>query len=340
VIESGFRDLPPNATRGAVTRISTAVILVLLAVTSEAEAQDDRAQAQLRWASAACVQADVLAAAVEERLGRRVFVADEADLNVSGIVVPDANGVVARIELRRGDDIIGTREVHARDCLALERALPIMLALAVDLEQRDIAITLEPSVEPEPSPPSSPPPSHAIAPAARAVSLALRVGGAVELGLLPDPAASTRVSLRIEPHGAFPLELRLAALLPSSSVRDGVGVGYWGALGALAGCPRLARSQWLAIEACLAVEGGALVVHGEGFATNRQGFAPLFDVLVGLRGMLTFPGVLEIGLEASVGVPIPANRFTVTASDGTEREAASGAPIIGRLEITVGTVGS
>jgi hypothetical protein len=330
--------------------VLAAAVLIAISAASRGAAQEARARARLRWEAGGCASRDVLAAAVEQRLGRSVF-ADDADaqLEVEGASASASEGEeqVATFVLRRGGAIVGRREVRARDCAALDRALPIVVALAVDLEQAEVrlAIPAEPAADPAPpEAPASPavivagPITDTTPRVESATAIALRVGGAIELGLLPDPAPSVRVAVRLEPPGAFPLELRAATILPTSSLRDGRGVAYWGALFALAGCPALVRDDAVGLELCAGLESGPLVVRGEGFEINREVLLALFDAFAGLRLALRPWDALEIGLEASAGVPIPAHRFTVAAGDGTAREAAAGAPVCGRLELTIGVV--
>lgn len=303
-------------------------------------AQPSRARARLDWRSNECVLSAGIIAAVEARLARAVFVdGDDANLLISGQVVAEEDGLVARVELIRGGERIGTRELRARDCTAMGRALPIVLALAVDLEAPNIVLALEPPEVSVQVGEARADDQHATPTAEASQSVSLRVGGALELGFLPEPVGSVRASLRVQVIPELALETRIGALLPAAALRDGAGISYWGAQAGLAGCPLLVRSESFALEGCLLLEGGMVVVRGEGHRTNRSSVVPHFDALIGLRALWTIPGVLEVGFESSFGLPLPSLQFTVTSSGGSEREIAAGLPVIGRLELTIGTSG-
>ena len=129
------------------------LVVVLALLASAPDAAADTPRHALRWARApgadSCIDQDGLSAAVEQRLGRRVFTrAEQPAVVIEAQVSP---GWHVAIAVRGADgSSIGERvyDEPAPDCRALDEALVLVIALIID---PNAALA-------EPRPPSAPPP--------------------------------------------------------------------------------------------------------------------------------------------------------------------------------------
>jgi len=333
-----------------------------LAAHAPGDAQEPaHALAAMEWQLGPCGERPPeLAEEVEAQLRRRVFVAPErAQLHIQGRIRRRGERLVARFAMRRGGRLVGTRELVTASCQELRRALPIVLALAVDLDLRSVRLELparpsgtlsadaqEPASgedprersdeDARPAPNESEHPFHAAVPSARAdrATVGMRAGAAFDLGLLPSHTYAPRLALRLETSPLPPLELRGAVLLPAREAHDGRGVDFWGGLVGVASCPGLRRTRRWIVEICAGAEAGAVHARGRGFAVNRSARAALVDVFAGLRVAARFAH-LGLSIELAATVPLPASEFTVTSLDGSESVVSEGAPVGGRLVLAI-----
>jgi hypothetical protein len=122
-------------------RTTLAIGLVLIASLSGniARAEPPK-KSSLSWVrlegAESCVATQILARAVEQRLGRSVFVsAAEADLSVEGRVEKKKSGWHAHVEVRDvHGKLLGTRDLDtaAASCDALTQPLSLVLAVMID----------------------------------------------------------------------------------------------------------------------------------------------------------------------------------------------------------------
>jgi hypothetical protein len=270
-----------------------------------------------------------LAKAVEDRLGRAVFVsASAAELSVEGHVEPGPRkkGFTAVLTLRdaRGA-LLGTRELTRPDasCDALTGPLVLVIALMIDPDA-----VLTPKSPPPPSPPAArepvviekpvyvevpapPPPS--------APTWKIDVGAAAisAVGLLPAPNVGVAASGLLHPPKLFPLEGFGAAWF-DQNVRNG-GASASLALGYVGGglCPLHYERDRLRVYGCAIGEVGVLT------AAPSEGGASVHAYLAGgLEPRLSVRIVGPVAARIGVDAVLPLFRPTITA-EGTNLFRAS-----------------
>ena len=164
----------------------------------------------------ACVATQALARAVEERLGREVFVsAAQADVSVEGRIEPKRGGWHAVLTLRDAKGaLLGTREIDRPEpsCDAMTQPLALVIAVMIDPDaamgkreppkkeepppkvETKIVVQREEVLVPVPPPPPPPP--------------LLRFEGSAALagsvGLLPNPGVGLAAVGMIEPRRSIP----------------------------------------------------------------------------------------------------------------------------------------
>ena len=254
------------------------------------------------------------------------------------------------------------RELSAEACADLGEATAILLAFALEPElagsmpESALARDAEPEPEPEsapvttvpeptvresqheermpeplelePRPPSEPParPSPGPdAPIARP-SFFFRLGGAVELGVLPGVSGGPRVALgvgwtkvRIDLHGAY--------LLPRRDPASGPGAEYQAGLVGLRGCALPTVGDVVTLPVCAGIEGGAVRAATREFDPARTRHGPWLGPLASVGAALRFGRVgLWTAVEA-VGAAYSGEFRIAGAAQHTS------APVSGRLAI-------
>jgi len=316
------------------------IALFTLGVALRAHATESKTSS-LSWlrmpGADSCVATQPFARAVEERLGRSVFVsAAQADLSVEGriekrrggpgwhavITVRDAKGVT-----------LGTRELERPDgsCEAMTEPLALIVAVMIDPDAAMRPKTSPtPSAEPErdASPPSTDAAPPAPATTATASAAPATTSAAVDAPPPPSPSPS-RDPWRFEGHGAItasngltptltggagveailyppriPIGFRgyTMLFLPTDKTADGARASfdmlYLG--GGL--CPTW-RTR-VSVMGCLGGQLGVLRPRAE--TPNRgisESLLPIWNAMAELR--LHVPIVAPIGVAAGVGAGIP-----------------------------------
>ena len=300
-----------------------------------------------------CIASRELAAAVEERLGRSVFVsAARADVTVEGRVerVDDPAGWRAVIVLSDADgEVLGERELTAEgdDCAALEDPLVLVVAVMIDPDAALGPREGERDVEPE-----EPEPTEQPEPEIREVVRTERVevpvereapgwhveldgGVGVAVGALPGVAPLWVGSVYAEPPSFIGVELELG-LLPwaTESAQDGgeatFAMGYAGILL----CPlRWKPSAW-SLGACAGVHLGATRVTGDGIEASPEERVTA-EVVARLRVAWQVASWLSILARPTVVVPIRREPWEWRTAGGSE-ELFEPWPVGGRVDLGVG----
>ncbi len=231
----------------------------------------------------ACASAEQLAAAVEQRLGRRVFVArGEADLHAQLHAQRGAQGF--RIELQlfdREQRPLGRRQLstRARHCSALDEALALVLSLAADVALPPPSSVV--SAPPAPVPLATPLQIPADVPAPRQPwQLRPSAGLGVFGGLLPGAALAVALELELRPPGGWPFWLRGSQFFDQ---RTGALTGGEFAARALelGVCPWSPRGERL--EARLCAEQLLALVQARGFGSDADRDEPRLSLALGVE---------------------------------------------------------
>jgi hypothetical protein len=284
-----------------------------------------------------CVATQALARAVEERLGRTVFVsAAQADVSVEGRIdkLPDARGWSAHLVLRDGrGETLGTRDLAREEpsCEAMTEPLALVIAVMID---PDAAMRPTPPADPPPVPaarpeaspeaPAEPPrdeaapaPLPTASPADKKARESWRfegdVYGTVAHGFAPKLAVGAGVQGTLYPPGV-PLGFRgyTSLFLPSTLERAGAAgparasfdMIYAG--GSL--CPLLVDGRF-GLLACAGGQLGAIRPRPEtGGRGIDSSLMPLLNAVLELRATLKIAA--PIGATAGVAGALPLLRPT------------------------------
>lgn len=293
-----------------------------------------------------CVATQALARAVEERLGRRVFVsAAEADVSVEGRVERRKDKTwhaVIHVRDAKGA-LLGTRELDHKEptCDGMTEPLALVIAVMIDPEAatrprpEPAPTTTTPTPSTEPAAGESPAPLPTVAPTATTTPTSTpeapprapkkprepwRFEGGADLtlatGLAPSTAVGGGVESILYPPGV-PLGFRGFAnvFLPTTAAKDDARATFdmlyvGGSL-----CP-----TWRTRVNLMGCLGGQLGVLRPRADTPNRGISedilPIWNVIAELR--LSVPIVAPIQASAGLGAALPLlrPRFEYTAADG------------------------
>jgi hypothetical protein len=271
-----------------------------------------------------CLGSQELARAIEERLGRHVFVsAAEADLAVEGRAEPvEGGGWRAVLQITdAGGASLGERTIDSRaeGCEELGALLAVTVALMIDPltapepEEADppdpqVIVRTERVIERVEVPaPAAPPP-----PRWRVEIDAVLVGA---LGATPTPTIGGTSSVILEAPNFVPVLLE-GTLLPFSRASSSAGhVDFLQVHAGLQICPLALREGGLALHGCLGADAGAVIVIGGDLAVDER------ERLIGqghlaLRGHWDVIGPLTIRLGLHLLIPFrQGEAFTVGGTD-------------------------
>jgi hypothetical protein len=282
----------------------------------------------------ACIGGSELARAVEEQLGRPIFVsAAQADLVVEGraerVAAPSGFRAVVSMTDRDGTSL-GERVVDSAgsSCDDLGRLVTIAIAVMID-----------PLIAPARAAPRERPPrvlvrtKRVVVPGPRPrwhFETDASLGAA--LGLLPGFAAGGLGALVVEPPGFVPIVLEGAIFLGRSSRAD-----LLQAHGGVALCPLARRGPRLGLAACAGIDAGGL------FANARDEGVPNGDRLAvqahaSVRAHLRIVGPLALRAGLHLVVPLRHDDLTVTDDQDDERVLYAPDPVAGLLTLGLGLV--
>lgn len=305
-----------------------------------------------------------LARAVEERLGRTVFVsAAQADVSVEGRIEPKSRGgwhAVITVRDARGA-LLGTREL-ARDeksCDGMREPLALVIAVMID---PDAALGPHPAPQPLP-PPDPPPPPPLVAPAPPAPPTIIverervyvpvpakpapapwrfeaSAAAITGLGLVPGAPVGAYIGWILEPPRFIGLE-GYAALWPFGSKSTEAGgraafqLAYVG--GAL--CPLKLHTEAVHLYGCAGMQLGVWRSDGAGLAVPASaGFRPVVNEVVEARLSVKVVGPFVFRTGLALVVPVFRDHFAYTRSDGTSAELFQMSVIATTLDLGVGVI--
>lgn len=303
-------------------------------------AEATNATVGLTWSTdddATCPSADALRAAVERLLGRAVFQADDADIQLDVAVVRGENGRGARLTLARRDGtLVGTRELSSESasCAALLEPLALVVALLIDLPRDHVSLTL-PTPRPSPTdvtrvaPPPTAPPSPSAHPSAPTLDVAIGVEGA--LGWLPGTPLGPTAELGVRILDDVRLVARTAAYVPWNSTAAIGGLRLSAVSLALGGAWRALDDDDAVLELGLAVGAGWFHAESTGVDDAERPLGTLYDARASATFGVEWLEDVVVLVESSLGVPLVRPEFVVER--GTERV------VVGETGAIFGTLG-
>src|SRR4051812_48197268 len=233
--------------------------------------------------AAQCLDPTALARAVEQRLGRSVFVpVQQAELQARVRARRAAHGFRIDVELfDRADHSLGKRQLRtsARHCSALDDSLSLVLSLAADvavapepdaapaaaLAEAPLPLALETPID-VPASSSAPRAGWQLAPA-----LGVLVGG----GMLPGVGLGGAFELELRPPSFWSLWLR-AALWQPRRLGAAQGVELSAQTLELGVCPWLFELSGIESRLCAQQSIGRMAMQGFGFDRDQSGSGPSF----------------------------------------------------------------
>jgi hypothetical protein len=300
-----------------------------------------------------CISTQALAQAVEERLGRKVFVsASEADVSVEGHVARASSPPRWRATLTIRDATgaeLGTRDIdsNGESCSSLDEGVVLVVSLLIDPDAASSPPAVAPA-EPEPAPPPAPPPTVVVerqrvlvpVPAPRPDDpwrVEVGAGMAASLGLLPAPSLGAKVVAIVEPprfwgilvSGAYwfgaDAEAERGAYADVTLAHAGAGL-----------CPLRLAAWRVSYRICAAVDVGSMRSNGHGFDT--QGAEETLSVHATLPNRLALriagPLVASVGLDLIF--PLARTEIGYRASDGSRRVLFQPSPVAASADLGLG----
>lgn len=359
----------------AKTLRACALLLMSLLVCPLAAQERPTRGVALNWVrlpgAEACVPPVELAARVERRLGRSVFVrTSDAIIVIEGRVAAAASGGFEMVLAVSDPDgrAYGSRElqVPGNDCSKLSELAALIVSITIRHEGGSAGIDLPQEVEAQlaqlfadepalldpselstsPPPVSSAPPAVAVplpaagaAPAPRAWFVRVEAGAHLATGL--QPSASLGPFLRLaaarEGWGSAAVSGTFGAAQRERAAAEPSGeLRYQPWQIALSLCWQAARSSRLELALCADAALGRAAVAASGFEDNRSASKLIAELgpSAGVRAQVWGPGYLQVRLGAPVRIARPA--FQYLSSSGESRPAFSVAPVGVALELGVG----
>jgi hypothetical protein len=314
--------------------IASAVLALLLGLGRAAPAQCAAAEparvyleVDRRSGAEGCPSAEELRLAVETRLRRRIFVAeDQADLLVELSAFREGSRYVVLITLLdRERRWLGERrlETGARHCSALDDSLALVLSLAADVRRApaQAPAAAAPAIEDETEAGRAASPPHtedaplstpllipATTPAPRTpFEFQPSLGSAFGLGLLPRLAWGAQARLVIVPPELWPLVVEGTLWHPQRLGREH-GVDFSLQTLRVGLCP--VRRAWGRLELALCVDPSLGVMRTRGFGFDEASAATHLWAALGAGGSVRYPiGPLFLSGAASLLAPLVQRRY-------------------------------
>lgn len=348
--------------------VLAATVAALVAAPRAADAQPSDAKKRtstLGWlrlgGAEGCVATQPLARAVEERLGRAVFVPPAvADVSVEGRIERKGKGFSATILLRDAEGrALGTRTLERSEaaCEALTESLVLIIAVMIDpdaaLAPTPVATppvaTPAPVVTPPPTvvyvevPASVPPPTAPVKPSEPAVRVEGGLGGRLAVGVVPGVGLGASASALLVPRGFLGLQVRAAFLFPQTHAAapgragaESAEVSFAHASLGSALCPLAHDIGRVFLTACAEGEVGLLLARPSGMprAVNEARPTLAGGVSFGLSTRLVGPLVVRAGALALV--PLLRDSFRILLPNGDNYEVFRQAPATFAVDLGLG----
>jgi hypothetical protein len=320
--------------------LSGAPTVACLAVSAIAAAQGrEPISARLLWERAGgaetCMSESQLRAAVEQRLGRPVFVERDADVVVRGTVRHERDHWQVSLELSSPDGRrLGKREISSATphCTGLNDTIPLVLAIMLDVPKDRVRASSE--TEPPRTPPTTPP--SAAQPDAQARQpervpwkFDFGMDGLVSAGFVPGLGPGARLQVGAAPPRFWVVELDGGMRFGTSARVDGAGARFRSTDLGLLVCPYAGRFDQVELRLCAGQQAGLVRATGFGFDYNAHGSRGYISVGARAQGILRLVGPLGLSLSLEGLVPVIRQRFRYTARDGSSPRLFGMAPAEG-----------
>jgi hypothetical protein len=229
--------------------------------------------------------------------------------------------------------VIGVREVRVEgeDCGELNRALPLVVAMLIDLREEESRIVLPEAPEEAPPPP--------IVRARVEEQAPWRVGGTASargvLGLLPSAAIGAVVAIALDPPFGL-ARISLGFFPDSVADLDGPSARFLALFGGAGFCPLEAALGAWTFRGCADLELGFVRASARGLAENATVDRFSFAGWLGAETTLDLGSLFHAFGALRAGTPIVRNRFVVEEVDGGTSLVHEDSPVLGAIELGLG----
>lgn len=296
-----------------------------------------------------CVATQPLARAVEDRLGRTVFVsAADADVSVEGRIDGAPKSWRATITIRDAKGaLLGTRELSSDkpSCDSLRDSLALVIAVMIDPAA---------SSRPKPAPSQTAAPTatglqappvvvvqreEVLVPAEKPSPPAWRfdssIGVAAGAGLVPSPYAGLYAGFILTPpYFTFkpPLAVGLEGygmllLDADADAAPGAKATLGTALFGSSLCPIQFFERWGSFSMCGGGQLGAMRVRGRGFDADKEKPFLLVNLAGGLRASVIVMRPVVVRATVDGILPLLRDRFSYLAADGATQQVFQASPV-------------
>ena len=347
--------------------VAVAAQLLILGATYDAAAENKPVTSALSWVrlpgAETCISSPELAQAVEERLGRSVFVSPAAaGMPIEGRIEPKRGGGF-RAHIQSVDDSgrrRGVRELSSdeTDCRAFDDELVLVIAITIDPD----AVLKRPTEKAEKKPAR---PTEEPVPARTVVKketvfvpivrerpqaspdheaprepwgLSLRAGPRVAGGVLPGAAVGLQVAVVAAPPDLFPLAAMGEGWTDTDETAAAGGARVSLISAALAACPQLRVTPVLATEVCGGGFAGAMHARGFGFDTSDETTELVAGVSAGANLLFRADSWLLFGVGVDARLALSRPRFFFRDATGTRRTLYEAPAFAGTAGLFVGVV--
>jgi hypothetical protein len=297
-----------------------------------------------------CIGAPALAAAVEARLGRRVFVPpSDAEISVEGSIAYRADTKRATAKFRvadRSGAVLGARDLDEKvsSCSDLDERLAFVLSVLVDPEAA-LGPPAAPSTAPPPAEP--PPPTPPIVepapiaprpppPPSEPWRWLIGADFGIGTGLVPDPGWVWSGGGIVTPPHWPGFRLQGSSFLP---VTRRIGSAARAEVELLTGevgvCPLAVRRRPFGVTACLSGLLGQLSAQGEGFPTSSSFRSTVGATAIDFVAELALSRMVHLTLTPKFVLPLTHARLTYVDDAGARRTIFESAPVGGSVALGV-----
>lgn len=277
-----------------------------------------------------CATSAGLTAAVEQRLQRRVFVSGApADLKVRVSYAFQQQHWTAQVELLTArDQHLGLRRIASQNenCASLADSLALVIALMVDITRADVdarataASDTEPTLVQVPLSPPAKKPSNTSTPSPRIPSWSsvVFVGGAMNLGQLPNVGFGARAATELRHRSAWSIKAGVSAFFPNT-LDDGANARARYSLQAadLAACRSAVDHRLFDVALCLGSSLGIQRAAGTGYRVDRVQRAPQVTPFARVDSSWWPTSHVGVRVSLGLGAPIIRGRTYATRADGS-----------------------
>jgi hypothetical protein len=276
-----------------------------------------------------CMTPVELEAAVESRLGRKLFAVAGAEpavtLRVKLERLTESGRFHAQVWVDAADArALDTRdlEVGGEDCRALDEPLALVVSLIADSELalKSRETLAEPAPDPEyeailKKPVLTVPSLQAPEPVPWQWQSELDF--ITGLGLLPDPSAGLDVSALVVPPRFVGVLAHAATFYPDEEELDGSGsVSFWLGYAGVALCPELVRASRVMLRGCIGADAGAMRVRSRGLVGAGTTYRLVVQSQIALRGTVSLGGDWLAGAMVATLLPLRPETFRYQRADG------------------------